>query len=58
MCRPANCIPCLVYASLFDGFFLDGVTNIGPRTPAFFYYFGFVLGLGGLFGGGGSQVSR
>jgi hypothetical protein len=45
-------------ASLFGGSFLDGVTIIVRPNTGFFYYFGFVLGLGGLFGGGGSQVSR
>jgi hypothetical protein len=43
--------------SLFGISFLDGVTIIGRPNTGFFYYFGFVLGLGTL-GGGGSQAGR
>jgi hypothetical protein len=42
--------------SLFGISFLDSVTIFGRPNTGFFYYFGFVLGLGAL-GGGGSQAA-
>jgi hypothetical protein len=43
--------------SLFGVSFLDSVTVIGRPNTGFFYYFGFVLGVGSV-SGGSSQVAR